>query len=147
MDIHDALPARLVFGRVLGYRTLAQINKRDIPYHLTSCENYKTVGIWLGGQPLPRVWLGISWQMVSNCVVPHLFCKYICAYLYIFLQLLLFLYSSSVLANSFYLNQQHLTFFPDSLLHLTGSGWVSKWLGGVHLPARLNDNMIRGKQE
>lgn len=82
-------------------------------------------------------------QVVNNCVVYHLFCKYAC----IIISLLLFLFSFFVLVNRFYLNHKfYFVFFPILFLRFTGNG--RSGVNGCHakLPAGLKHRVRREHQ-
>ena len=75
-------------------------SQRDIPHHIECHGQYINQGALGGGKSLPRDWLGISQQMVSNCVVPQT-----CRVLWCFISLLISLFipiSSS--SSIFYFN-------------------------------------------
>lgn len=103
----------------------------------------KTVGSWLGEQPLLGDWLGISRQVVSNCFVHHLFGTYIhitviniiLFFLCCFSKWLLSEVMSSTFFFLFYCYFLLLILFPIPLW-----GSVSEGLHGAELPVWLNHN-------
>ena len=62
-----------------GDRTrTADITGYYMIYEIKQKKSYKTEECYLLGLPLLGEWIGIvHWLVVSNCVVHHLFCKYI----------------------------------------------------------------------
>jgi len=80
-----------------------------VPHKITWKKDRKVRGGGWGVSLLLRDWLNISWQVVSNRFVHHLFCQYT----YILLSLPSLLSSFSVLVNSIYLNLWFLQFFPQ----------------------------------
>lgn len=83
-----------------GTRTADQSGQRGsypTPYGILSAST--AWGSWLGGLPLPGVWLGIGRWVVSNCTVHHLFCVHI-----ITTTTIIILISFSVFLNCLYLN-------------------------------------------
>lgn len=99
---------------------------RDITW-----KNRNTVGSWLRGQPQPGDWLGISQQVVSNCVVHCLFWKkkYI---------KLLFLISFSILVDVFLILTYKFYLFSQFSLPNTWGERVNERLCDAKLPAGLS---------
>lgn len=92
----------------------------------------KTGGVGQGERPLPGDCLGISQQVMYNCVVHHLLCIAFYCYFLFFRPLLSYKIALNLHALHFFF------FFTNSPPQPTGEGEVSKWLCDVELSARLN---------